>query len=127
MDSLPLRCAPAGNDTEGLTLCVKLRVIPGERSEGRGSIHTRNFDPPKAKRASHPDEPASYYALSARQGLGVASQGGARRVRTSQKTDCHTPKVFPKVILLLVGVFAKGVCKSANDLRRVNRERGQIS
>ena len=32
VDSLPLRCAPAGNDTG-----VTLRVIPGERSEGRGS------------------------------------------------------------------------------------------
>ena len=36
-DSLPLRCAPAGNDTEGVTLRLKLGVIPGERSEGRGS------------------------------------------------------------------------------------------
>ncbi len=37
VDSLPLRCAPAGNDTERVTLRVKLGVIPGERSEGRGS------------------------------------------------------------------------------------------
>ena len=42
MDSLPLRCAPAGNDTEGVTARPKLGVIPGERSEGRGSTHTRN-------------------------------------------------------------------------------------
>ena len=28
MDSLPLRCAPAGNDTERVTLRLKLAVIP---------------------------------------------------------------------------------------------------
>ena len=46
MDSLPLRCAPAGNDTG-----VTLRVIPGERSEGRGSTHTRDgsFPPHKER------------------------------------------------------------------------------
>ena len=32
----PLRFAPAGNDSE-VTLRLKLGVIPGERSEGRGS------------------------------------------------------------------------------------------
>jgi hypothetical protein len=42
MDSLPLRCAPAGNDTKG----VGRGVIPGERSEGRGSMIKRDLSPP---------------------------------------------------------------------------------
>jgi hypothetical protein len=52
MDSLPLRFAPAGNDT----MRFKLGVIPGERSEGRGSIHTRDasFPPRKGKRGATP-------------------------------------------------------------------------
>ncbi len=51
MDSLPLRYAPAGNDTEGLTLCVKLGVIPGEPKAREGDrVQDEALFPPLAGR-----------------------------------------------------------------------------
>jgi hypothetical protein len=38
VDSLPLRFAPAGNDTERVTLRVKLGVIPGEPQAREGDL-----------------------------------------------------------------------------------------